>query len=137
MGELHEPKAGRVDPGTQAGFVKRGCSADDANASESLRYSQRAGGSIWATAGVPQDGEVGEREPVCERNNIGGPVPYPPAGLEIRAAETRPIWDNHADVEPVCQRLTTKQTPFEPAAGRAVEIKDWSSVRGAIFVISE
>jgi hypothetical protein len=71
------------------------------------------------------------------RDDIGGPVSYSPAGLELRAAEARPIWNNHADVEAVGQLLTTKQIPFEAAAGRAVEIKDWSSIRAAIFVIGE
>lgn len=51
---------------------------------------------------------------------------------ELRAPEARPIWDNHADVEPVCQHLTTKQTVFQLATWRAVEIKDWNSIGGAI-----
>jgi hypothetical protein len=133
---LHESETGRIDAGRQAGLIKRRGPADDADASEPLRYFQCAGGGIWATTGIPQNREACERELVCERKDIGCPVPYSPAGLELRAAEARPIWNNHADVEAVGQLLTTKQIPFEAAAGRAMEIKDWSSIGAAIFVIA-
>jgi hypothetical protein len=51
----------------QAGFVKRGCSANDADASESLRYLQRTGCSIWATAGIAASGKTTKLEVICER----------------------------------------------------------------------
>ena len=106
-------------------------------ASEALGHFQCAGGGIRAIPGISQNGEVDERELICECDYIGWPVPYLPAALELRAPESRPIWDNHTDVEFVCQRLATKQTPFQPATWRAVEIKDWSSIRDAIFVIGK
>jgi hypothetical protein len=55
----------------------------------------------------------------------------------LYAAKAGPIGDDNAEIEPPRQRLTAKQKPLEPRAGRAVEIEDWRTVSVTVFVKSE
>ena len=74
---------------------------------------------------------------VRERDHICGPITNPAARLKIGAAEARPVGNDNPDLKLLGQRLSAKQVPFEPGAGRPVKIEDWRTVGFTMFVISE